>query len=182
MHEHTGTLDGARLRIAIVVSRFNRAVTGSLLEGAREGLAAVGVADDDIAVFHVPGAFEITVATERCAASGRFDAVVCLGAVIRGETPHFDFIASEVSRGVGEVSIRHSCPVAFGVLTTDTMEQALARAGRGHGNKGLEAAQTAIEMVRLLQQIPGAPGASRPTLAADREFDEPLDAALRNVP
>ncbi len=178
MREHTGTLDGSRLRIAIVVSRFNRAVTGSLLEGACEGLAAAGVAADDIEVFHVPGAFEITVATERCAEGGRFDAVVCLGAVVRGETPHFDFIAGEVSRGVGDVAIRYSCPVAFGVLTTDTMEQALARAGHGHGNKGFEAAQTAIEMVRLLQQIPRNAWAPERTLCADSEMDEMPDGVL----
>jgi 6,7-dimethyl-8-ribityllumazine synthase len=101
----------------------------------------------------VPGAFEITLAADRCAASGRFAAIVCLGAVVRGETPHFEFISREVSRGVSDVACRYAVPVAFGVLTTDTMEQALARAGHGHGNKGFEAAITALEMAGLLREI-----------------------------
>lgn len=140
-------------RFAVVVSRFNRAVTGSLLDGAIECFAAHGVAGDDVDVVHVPGAFEITVAAEHCAASGRYRAVVCLGAVVRGETPHFEFIAREVSRGVNEVACRHRVPVAFGVLTTDNLEQALARAGSGHGNKGYEAAVTALEMADVLDRL-----------------------------
>jgi len=152
VRELVGKLDGAGLRVAIVVSRFNRAVTEALLDGALEGLGTHGVADDAIDVLRVPGAFEITVAAEQCAASGRYAAVVCLGAVVRGETPHFEFIAREVSRGVNEVACRHRIPVAFGVLTTDTMDQALARAGSGHGNKGFEAAVTALEMATLLRE------------------------------
>jgi 6,7-dimethyl-8-ribityllumazine synthase len=151
--EFQGSLDGAGLRVAVVVARFNRAVTAALLEGALEGLRSHGVADDGIEIFHVPGAFEITLAADRCAASGRFAAIVCLGAVVRGETPHFEFISREVSRGVSDVACRYAVPVAFGVLTTDTMEQALARAGHGHGNKGFEAAITALEMAGLLREI-----------------------------
>jgi 6,7-dimethyl-8-ribityllumazine synthase len=151
--ELQGSIDGTGLRVAIVVARFNRAVTTALLEGALEGLRSHGVADDSIEVFHVPGAFEITLAADRCAATGRFAAIVCLGAVVRGETPHFEFISREVSRGVSDVACRHAVPLAFGVLTTDTMEQALARSGQGHGNKGFEAAITALEMVGLLRQI-----------------------------
>lgn len=151
MREIVGKPAGEGLRFAIVVARFNRAVTESLLDGALEGLRAHGVADDAIDVLRVPGAFEITVAAEHCAASGRYGALICLGAVVRGETPHFEFISREVSRGVNDVACRHRIPVAFGVLTTDNMEQALARAGEGHGNKGYEAAVTALEMAALLR-------------------------------
>lgn len=150
MRELEGKIDGTGRRIAIVVSRFNRAVTGGLLDGALEGLRAGNIQEDHIDVLHVPGAFEITLAAAEAARTGRYAAVVCLGAVVRGETPHFEFIAREVSRGVSEAACRHSVPMAFGVLTTDTMEQALARAGEGHGNKGYEAAATALEMVGLL--------------------------------
>ncbi|MBY0277142.1 6,7-dimethyl-8-ribityllumazine synthase [Candidatus Binatia bacterium] len=152
MREIVGKPSGAGVRIAIVVARFNRSVTESLLDGALEGLRAHGVADDAVDVLRVPGAFEITVAAEHCAASGRYAAIVCLGAVVRGETPHFEFISREVSRGVNDVACRHRIPVAFGVLTTDNMEQALARAGEGHGNKGYEAAVTALEMAALLRE------------------------------
>lgn len=152
MREIVGKLSGAGLRVAIVVARFNRSVTESLLDGALEGLREHGVADDAIDVLRVPGAFEITVAAEHCAASGRYAALICLGAVVRGETPHFEFISREVSRGVNDVACRHRIPVAFGVLTTDNMEQALARAGEGHGNKGYEAAVTALEMAALLRE------------------------------
>lgn len=151
MREIVGKPAGAGLRIAIVVARFNRSVTESLLDGALECLREHGVADDAVDVLRVPGAFEITVAAEHCAASGRYAALICLGAVVRGETPHFEFISREVSRGVNDVACRHRIPVAFGVLTTDNMEQALARAGEGHGNKGYEAAITALEMAALLR-------------------------------
>lgn len=153
MREIVGKPTGAGLRIAIVVSRFNRSVTESLLDGALECLREHGVADDAIDVLRVPGAFEITVAAEQCAATGRYAALICLGAVVRGETPHFEFIAREVSRGINDIACRHRIPVAFGVLTTDTMEQALARAGSGHGNKGFEAAVTALEMAALLREL-----------------------------
>lgn len=153
MREIVGRPDGAGLRVAVVVARFNRAVTESLLDGALEGLRAHGVADDAIDVVRVPGAFEIAVAAEQCASTGRYGALVCLGAVVRGETPHFEFISREVSRGVNDVACRYRVPVAFGVLTTDTMEQALARAGSGHGNKGFEAAVTALEVASVLREI-----------------------------
>jgi 6,7-dimethyl-8-ribityllumazine synthase len=138
-----------------VVSRFNRAVTSQLLAGALEALDAHGVAEQDVEVVHVPGAFEVPFAARRLAANGRFDAVVCLGAVIRGETPHFEYLAAEVTRGIGRVVEDHGLPIAFGVLTTETVEQALERAGAGHGNKGYEAVVTAIEMARLAEQLGG---------------------------
>jgi 6,7-dimethyl-8-ribityllumazine synthase len=147
--ELTGSLDGAGLRVGIVVSRFNRTVTEGLLRGALEALAKHGVAADDVAVVRVPGAFEVPFAARRLAGAGIYDALVCLGAVIRGETPHFEYIAAEVTRGIGRVVEDHRLPVAFGVLTTDSIEQALDRAGARHGNKGYEAAVTAIEMARL---------------------------------
>lgn len=151
--ELTGRLEGAGLRFGLVVSRFNGSVTAPLLAGALEALAAHGVGDDDVTVAHVPGAFEIPFAADALARTGRYDAVVCLGAVVRGETPHFDYICAEVARGVGRVASAHRLPVAFGVLTTDTIEQALARAGEGHGNKGYEAAVTAIEMAQLARLV-----------------------------
>lgn len=153
VRELTGPLEGGGLRFGVVVSRFNRSVTGSLLAGALEALAAHGVADDDVLVAHVPGAFEIPYAAKRMAHSGQYDALICLGAVVRGETPHFDYICAEVTRAIGRIMDAHRLPIAFGVLTTDTIEQALARAGEGHGNKGYEAAVTAIEMVRLCRLL-----------------------------
>jgi 6,7-dimethyl-8-ribityllumazine synthase len=153
VRELTGPLEGGGLRFGVVVSRFNRSVTASLLAGALEALAGHGVADDDVLVAHVPGAFEIPYAAKRMAHSGQYDALICLGAVVRGETPHFDYICAEVTRAVGRIMDAHRLPIAFGVLTTDTIEQALARAGEGHGNKGYEAAVTAIEMVRLCRLL-----------------------------
>ena len=152
MREIVGKPSGAGLRIAIVVARFNRAVTEALLDGALEGLVAHGVAADAIDVLRVPGAFEITVAAEQCAASGRYAALICLGAVVRGETPHFEFISREVSRGVNDVACRHRIPGAGGGRAADGGERARARAGEGHGNKGYEAAVTALEMAALLRE------------------------------
>ena len=149
VRELAGSLDGRGLRIGIVVSRFNRSVTDALLQGALEALTSHGVAEADVTVVHVPGAFEVPFAARRLAQTRDFDALICLGAVIRGDTPHFEYIASEVTRGIGRVTADHDLPVAFGVLTTDTAEQALERAGAGHGNKGFEAAVTALEMARL---------------------------------
>ena len=151
--ELTGSLDGGGLRFGIVVARFNRTVTGALLQGALEALAAHGVGDDDVLVVHVPGAFEVPFAAQQLAAAGRYDALICLAAVVRGETPHFEYISTEVTRGVGSIVAEHRLPIAFGVLTTDTIEQALARAGEGHGNKGYEAAVTAIEMAQVARQL-----------------------------
>jgi 6,7-dimethyl-8-ribityllumazine synthase len=151
--ELTGALEGRELRFGIVVSRFNRSITAPLLAGALEALAAHGVDDANIVVAHVPGAFEIPFATRELARTKRYHALVCLGAVVRGETPHFDYICDEVTRGVGRVVADYGVPAAFGVLTTDTIEQALARAGEGHGNKGYEAAVTAIEMAQLARLL-----------------------------
>ena len=144
---------GDGLRIGVALARFNQAVTDRLLAGALEALGHHGVADDAIDVALVPGAFELPLCAERMAETGRYDALVCLGAVVRGETPHFEYVAGEAARGVAEVARRHDLPVAFGVLTTDTIEQALARAGGERGNKGYEAAVTALEMVHLLRVV-----------------------------
>jgi 6,7-dimethyl-8-ribityllumazine synthase len=151
--ELTGPLEGRELRFGIVVSRFNRSVTAPLLAGALEGLKAHGVADDDVVVVHVPGAFEIPFAADAMARAAKYHALICLGAVVRGETPHFDYICAEVTRGVGRIMAQQRLPIAFGVLTTDTIEQALARAGEGHGNKGYETAVTAIEMAQLARLL-----------------------------
>ena len=151
--ELTGAVEGTGLRFGIVVSRFNRSVTAPLLAGALEALAAHGVAEGDVVVAHVPGAFEIPFAAQELARRGRYDALICLGAVVRGETPHFDYICAEVTRGVGRIVEQQRIPVGFGVLTTDTIEQALARAGDGRGNKGYEAAVTAIEMAQLARLL-----------------------------
>jgi 6,7-dimethyl-8-ribityllumazine synthase len=145
--------DGTGLRVAIAVARFNQAVTDGLLGGALEALRKHGVADDAIDVAMVPGAFELPLCAHRLAGTGRYDAIVCLGAVVRGDTPHFDFVAGEAARGIADVARHHDLPIAFGVLTTDTMEQALARAGAGHGNKGYDAAVTALEMTQLLRTV-----------------------------
>ena len=144
---------GHGLRIAVAVARFNQAVTEALLAGALEALTSHGVADDAIDVTMVPGAFELPLAAQRLAGTGRYDAIVCLGAVIRGETPHFEYVAGETARGLGEVARRFDLPVSFGILTTDDVPQALARAGGGHGNKGYDAALTALEMVAVLRAV-----------------------------
>lgn len=144
---------GEGLRIGIVLARFNQSVTERLLAGAMEALLHHGVADDAIDVATVPGAFELPLGAQRMAQLGRYDALISLGAVIRGETPHFEYVATEAARGLAEVARRHDFPVAFGVLTTDTIEQALARAGGERGNKGYEAAVTALEMVQVLRVL-----------------------------
>ena len=141
------------MRIGIALARFNQAVTDRLIAGALEALVQQGVADDAIDVATVPGAFELPLCAQRLASTGRYDALICLGAVVRGETPHFDFVAGEAARGIGEISRRFDLPVAFGLLTTDTIEQALARAGGDRGNKGAEAALTALEMVQVLRAV-----------------------------
>ena len=141
--------DGAR--IAIVVSRFNEAVTGRLTDGARRALAEAGAPARDIATFPVPGAFELPQAARGAAATGRFDAIICLGCVIRGETPHFEYISAAVAHGIMSASADTGVPIAFGVLTTDTWEQAEARAGEGRDNKGFEAAAAALEMAALFR-------------------------------
>ncbi len=137
------------MRIALVVSRYHEFITAGLERGAREALAEAGVSDADVERFAVPGAFEIAQAATRIAASGRFAAVVCLGCLIRGETPHFDYIAQAAAHGIMRGAQRTGVPMSFGVLTTGTADEALARAADGHGNKGREAAVAALEMARL---------------------------------
>jgi len=136
-------------KFAIVVSRFNDFITGKLVDGALDALQRTGARDEDVDVVKVPGAFEIPLAAKRMAAKGRYDAVICLGAVIRGSTPHFDYVAAEVSKGVAAVSLDADIPVIFGVITTDTIEQAIERAGTKAGNKGWSAAMAAVEMANL---------------------------------
>ena len=151
-----GELSGAGRRIAVVAARFNELVTSKLVEGALSGLAHHGVADADVAVVWVPGAFEIPHVAGRLAASGGYDAVVCLGAVIRGETAHFDLVANEAARGIACISRETGVPCIFEVLATDDLAQAQARAGGAHGNKGWEAAEAALEMVSVLASLGGA--------------------------
>ena len=148
-----GNLDGAGLRIAVLVSRFNETVGDRLLTGALAALERRGVRPRDVLVAKVPGAFELPIVARHLARSGRHDAVVCLGAVIRGDTPHFEYVAGEASRGIARASYETGVPVLFGVLTTETLEQALERAGGAHGNKGAEAAEGAIEMARLVRAL-----------------------------
>ena len=149
----TGEPSGDGLRIGIALARFNQAVTDRLLAGALEALGKHGVAEDAIDVATVPGAFELPLCAQRMASTGRYAALVCLGAVVRGETPHFDFVAGEAARGIAEVARIHDMPISFGVLTTETMAQALERAGGARGNKGYEAAVTALEMVQVLRAV-----------------------------
>ena len=148
-----GMLTGRDLRFCVVVSRFNEFIGGKLLDGALDALRRHEVAAEHIEVAWCPGAFEIPLVAQRLARSGRFDALICLGVVIRGSTPHFDYVASETAKGIAHVSLETGVPVAFGVLTTDTIEQAIERAGTKAGNKGFEAAMTAIEMTDLLRKI-----------------------------
>ena len=149
---YQGTLDGAGLNIAIAVGRFNETVTTRLLAGARTALERHGVKDDNVVVAWAPGAFELPLVARAFAESGSYDAVVCLGAVIRGETPHFDFISAEAARGIGQVAADTGVPVIFGVITPNTVEQALDRAG-GKADKGYDAVVSAIEMANLMRQI-----------------------------
>jgi 6,7-dimethyl-8-ribityllumazine synthase len=153
MTELRGLTDAAGRRFAIVVAEFNAEVTAGLLDGARQTLAAARVSDADVAVVHVPGAFEIPLTAMRLAETGRFDAVICLGCLIKGETMHFEYIADAAAHGIMEASAVTGVPITFGVLTTLTDEQALARAGGGADNKGREAALAAIAMATLLPQI-----------------------------
>ncbi len=150
---YEGSFDGRRMRIAVVAGRFNETIAQRLVEGALDCLRRHGVAEDDISLVWVPGAFEIPSAAARLAGSGEVDAVVCVGAVIRGDTPHFDYVAGRAASGIAEAS-RAGVPVTFGVLTTDTTEQAAERAGGKLGNKGFEAALAALEMVNLLASLP----------------------------
>jgi 6,7-dimethyl-8-ribityllumazine synthase len=148
-----GELQGAGLRIGIVASRFNEVVTARLLEGARTALERHGVRGEDVDVAWVPGAFELPSVAKKLAESRRYDAIVCLGAVIRGETAHFDFVAGEAARGVTQVALETGVPVMFGVVTPNTLEQAMERSGGKIGNRGYDAALGAIEMANLLRQL-----------------------------
>ncbi len=148
-----GHLTAQGIRTAIVVARFNSFITERLVEGALDALVRHGASGDDQTLVRVPGAWEIPLVCKRLAESGKYDAVVAIGAVIRGSTPHFDMVASEVSKGVANASLQSGVPIAFGVLTTDTIEQAIERAGTKAGNKGAEAAMAAVEMVNVLREI-----------------------------
>jgi 6,7-dimethyl-8-ribityllumazine synthase len=151
---YEGYLQGEGLRFGLVVSRFNEFISGKLLSGALDNLTRHGVATADVEVAWVPGAMEIPLAAQRMANSGKYDAVVCLGAVIRGGTPHFEYVSAEVAKGVATVQLQTGVPVTFGVLTTDTIEQAVERAGTKAGNKGWDAALSALEMASLLRTLP----------------------------
>ncbi|GAA6324372.1 6,7-dimethyl-8-ribityllumazine synthase [Fusobacterium ulcerans] len=146
-----GNYAGRGLRVGIVAARFNEFITSKLIDGAEDALVRHEVAKDDIELAWVPGAFEIPLAAKKMAESGRYDAVITLGAVIKGSTPHFDYVCAEVSKGVATVSLQSNIPVIFGVLTTNTIEEAIQRAGTKAGNKGFDAGVTAIEMVNLLK-------------------------------
>ncbi len=148
-----GNLVSKEIRVGIVVARFNEFITSKLLGGAMDGLLRHNVADDDIHVAWVPGAFEIPLVASKMAKSGKYDAIICLGVVIRGATSHYDYVCNEVSKGVASISLENDIPVMFGVLTTDNIEQAIERAGSKSGNKGYDCALGAIEMVNLLREI-----------------------------
>jgi 6,7-dimethyl-8-ribityllumazine synthase len=154
VNTYQGQLDATNLRVAIIVSRFNELITRPLLEGALDALRRHNADEERISVAWVPGAFEIAAVAKRLACSGAFDAVVCLGAVIRGATPHFDHVANQAAAGVARAAYDSGVPVMFGILTTDTIEQAIERAGTKAGNKGADAAVAAIEMASLLRQLP----------------------------
>ena len=153
MRTYEGNLVSENIRIGIVAARFNEFITSKLLSGALDGLKRENVKDEDIEVAWVPGAFEIPLIASKMAKSRKYDAVICLGAVIRGSTSHYDYVCSEVSKGIAQVSLASEIPVMFGVLTTDNIEQAIERAGTKAGNKGFECAQGAIEMVNLIRSM-----------------------------
>ena len=148
-----GTFTGVAGKFAIVVGRWNSFVVESLLEGSLDALRRHGVSEGDITIIRAPGAFEIPLVCQKAAAGGQYDAIIALGAVIRGGTPHFEYVAGECTKGLAQVSMQYSVPVSFGVLTVDSIEQAIERAGTKAGNKGEEAAMSAIEMVNLLKQM-----------------------------
>jgi 6,7-dimethyl-8-ribityllumazine synthase len=148
-----GNLTSSGLRFAIVASRVNEFITNRLLAGTLDALERTGTAESDIAVVRVPGSFEIPLAAKRLAQSKKYDAIICLGTLIRGETPHFEYISNEVTKGIASVSLEAGIPLAYGVLTADSVEQAIDRAGLKSGNKGFEAAMSAIEMANLLKQL-----------------------------
>ncbi len=148
-----GKLVATGLKFALIVSRFNSFITERLLEGALDCLRRQGVSEDHLTIARVPGAWEIPLVAQRLAKTGSYDGIICLGAVIRGSTPHFDYVAAEVSKGIAQVSLDLGVPIGFGILTTDSLEQAIERAGSKAGNKGFAAAEAAIEMVNLLKEM-----------------------------
>ncbi|WP_304270874.1 6,7-dimethyl-8-ribityllumazine synthase [Phascolarctobacterium succinatutens] len=148
-----GKLTAKNMKIAIVVARFNEFITSKLLSGCIDCLIRHEAADEDLTLAWVPGAFEIPMAAKKLAESGKYDAVICLGAVIRGATPHFDYVCAEASKGIAQVSMQTGVPVAFGVLTTENIQQAVERAGTKAGNKGVDCAMTAMEMVNLFKEM-----------------------------
>lgn len=152
-HVIEGKLVGKSRKVSIVASRFNDFITSRLMEGALDALTRHGVSDKDITIYRVPGAYEIPSVVKKLASGGNTDGIIALGAVIRGSTPHFDYIAAEVSKGIAQVTIEAKIPVIFGVLTTDTIEQAIERAGTKSGNKGFDAAMSLLEMMDLYAQI-----------------------------
>ena len=153
MKTYEGSLVAKSMKVAIVAARFNEFITSKLIGGAMDGLSRHGVQENDVHLAWVPGAFEIPLIASKLAASGKYDAVICLGAVIRGSTSHYDYVCAEVSKGIAQVSLQSQIPVLFGVLTTDTIEQAIERAGTKAGNKGYDCALSAIEMVNLIREI-----------------------------
>jgi len=154
MTTYEGKLNGKGMKFALVVGRFNELISSRLYEGALDCLRRHDVADGDVDSAWVPGAFEMPLVAQRLAATGKYDAVICLGAVIRGGTPHFDYVAAEAAKGIAKVSLDSGVPVVFGVLTTDSIEQAVERAGAKGGNKGWSAASTALEMANLAKTLP----------------------------
>ena len=148
-----GKITAEGLRFAIIVSRFNDFISSKLVEGAMDALNRHGASEEKVSLVKVPGSFEIPLVAKRLAQAGKFDGIICLGAVIRGATPHFDYVAAEVSKGIATVAIETKTPVTFGVLTTDSLEQAIERAGSKSGNKGWDAAMAAMEMVNLLREL-----------------------------
>lgn len=150
---HRGRVNAEGFRFAIVAARWNDFLTSKLIDGAIDALESHGAAESDVEVFKVPGSFELSLASQKLAESGRFDAVIAIGVVIRGETPHFDFVAGEAAKGINQAALKTGVPVAFGVITADTLDQAINRSGVKAGNKGYEAAVTAIEVVNLYRDI-----------------------------
>ncbi len=148
-----GKVIGQKMKVGLVASRFNEFIVSKLVSGAVDGLVRHGVEDDDISLAWVPGAFEIPVVAQKMAESGKYDAVICLGAVIRGATSHYDYVCNEVSKGVAQVGLKTGIPVLFGVVTTENIEQAIERAGTKSGNKGYDCALSAIEMVNLMKEF-----------------------------
>ena len=151
MNEYSGQLIAKGFKFAVVVSRFNEFITGRLLEGAIDAIVRSDGKKEDIDVIRVPGAFEIPLVVKRAAQSKKYDAIICLGAVIRGETPHFDYVASEVTKGIALLNLEFTIPITYGIITADNTEQAIERAGNKMGNKGFEAARSAVELLNLFK-------------------------------